>query len=499
MMIRSLTISVLFAVLALPAYAQDSTPATPQDNPQTRQTDEDEDAYRRSQRRRDTGDIFEDIDINRRSTGGGGQQVGPEIKAIDRLDPESRRHLNKQRAKALAEAAPGEPIDAAYEPSEAAKTDEYIAKQEQRAWKEMIREANGDTGIIQGPQGGQGGQGQPGQGQGQGQGQQGQGQQGQGQGGQQSGQDSGQSREPSVLRGGSASSASAILDQLKGRAGGGGSSPQGQPGGGQGQSPQGQGQSQTPGQGQGQGQSQTPGQGQGQGQSQTPGQGQGNQDGQDPFGQGQQGGGSSTSTASILDQILGRSGGGGTSPQGQQTGQGTQPGQGSQSGQGQSGQGQPGQGTQQVQGPLGQPPGQDQGQGQDGSTQRGGSATSASAILNQIRGFGGGAQQGDAPSETPTQVSSQNQTSQSGQNPAQGQSQSQSQSQSPQGQAQSPSSSGAEASDADAQARAEAARAAAEAAARDRTFNPLEITRDEIDREETGGRTSASDFIIRGK
>ena len=76
MMIRGLTISALFAVLALPAYAQDSTASTPQDNPQTRQTDEDEDAYRRSQRRRDTGDIFEDIDINPNSSGGGGRLIG---------------------------------------------------------------------------------------------------------------------------------------------------------------------------------------------------------------------------------------------------------------------------------------------------------------------------------------------------------------------------------------------------------------------------------------
>ena len=114
MMIRGLTISVLLAVLAAPAYAQDSTTdPIPQDNPQTRQTDEDEDAYRRSQRRRDTGDIFKDIDINNRSDGSGGRNIGREVKAIDRLDQESRRHLNKQRAKALAEAKPGEPIDAA--------------------------------------------------------------------------------------------------------------------------------------------------------------------------------------------------------------------------------------------------------------------------------------------------------------------------------------------------------------------------------------------------
>ena len=44
MMIRALTVSLLFAVLAVPAYAQDSGTApvadpAPQDNPQTRQTD----------------------------------------------------------------------------------------------------------------------------------------------------------------------------------------------------------------------------------------------------------------------------------------------------------------------------------------------------------------------------------------------------------------------------------------------------------------------------
>jgi len=127
-MIRALTVSLLFAVLAVPAYAQDSgqssDPApTAQDNPATRQTDQSEDDYRRSQRRRDTGDIFEDIGINPNSTGTGSQIFGREVKAIDRLDQESRRHLNRQRAQALAEAQPGEPIDAAYEQvSKATKT-----------------------------------------------------------------------------------------------------------------------------------------------------------------------------------------------------------------------------------------------------------------------------------------------------------------------------------------------------------------------------------------
>lgn len=232
-MIRGLTVSLLFAVLAVPAYAQDSDPTPPpQDNPQTRQTDQSEDDYRRSQRRRGIEDIFEDIDINTRGSGSG-TQLGREVKAIDRLDQESRRHLNKQRAKALAEAQPGEPIDAAYEPSEAAKSDEYKARQEKKAWDEMMREANSGLNGIQGQgagtgdgQGdqsgqadnGQSGSGQPGQ---SGQVQAGQGQSGQGQasqGSQGQGQASnGQSSSP--LRGGSASSAASILDQIKGRSG----------------------------------------------------------------------------------------------------------------------------------------------------------------------------------------------------------------------------------------------------------------------------------------
>ena len=267
MMIRSLTVSLLFAVLALPAYgglayAQDSTSETPQDNPQTRQTDEAEDDYRRSQRRRSAGDIFDDIDINTRGSGTG-TILGREVKAIDRLNQESRRHLNKQRAKALAEANPGEPVDAAYEPSETAKTDDHVARQEEEAWEEMMREANSGLSGTQGQSAGQGtGQGdQTGQGQA-GQGQPSQGQVGQGQSAGQPGQSGqgGQSNPPSIspLRGGSASSASSIMDQLKGRtgtkSGGGSGSQQGQmTGGGQASQGQfGQGQSQQGQAGQGQ-------------------------------------------------------------------------------------------------------------------------------------------------------------------------------------------------------------------------------------------------------
>ena len=222
MMIRGLTVSLLFAVLAAPAYAQDSTETSDPVNPETRQTDESEDDWRNSRKKRDVGDIFEDIATNPRSQGTGGV-FGGEVKAIDRLNPESRRHLNRLRAKALAESEPGEPIDAAYEPSEAAKGDEYISRQEEKAWDEMVAEAN--TGLYGNGTGqgqttgdqtraGQTPGGQSPQGQGQGQvGQQGA--QGQNQG---SGSDGAQTQpRPPVLGGGSAVSAAAILDQIKGR------------------------------------------------------------------------------------------------------------------------------------------------------------------------------------------------------------------------------------------------------------------------------------------
>lgn len=385
MIIRGLTVSLLFAVLAAPAYAQDSTSEpTPepivQDNPQTRQTDEDENDFRRSQRRRDTGGIFDDIDINNRSTGGGGSIVGPEVKAIDRLDQESRRHLNKNRAKALAEAEPGEAIDAAYEPSEVAKTDDYVAKQEEAAWEEMIRDANNGIGVIQGPKGNGLGSGSGG-GQGDdpnGQSGQGQAAQGQADGGQAGSGESGQGSRPSTspLRGGSASSASSILDQLKGRSGSGG---------GNGQAPSGQ------------------------------------------------------------------------SPSGQQQSE----------------------------------------QGSGSSDVRGGSSSSASSILNQIKGGSAGSDQAQTQTQTQTAGSTQapsNQTP-SGQTAQSGQGESS---------AQGPAQAALEAANqAQSQAEADAAaeeNAAAEAAAHRETISPLErLKRDPIERETTGGRTSASDFLNRGK
>ena len=298
-MIRPVLFALLFSgsvfALSANAYAQTS--------PDTRQTDQSEEDWRKSKKKggTDAEDIL-DIIKNTRSTGvGNGRGYSP----IDALPEESRRHLMKERAKRMAQAGPNETVDVSYTPSEAAKSDSNLQDDEKKAWEKMAQGMNGA------PDQGQQGQGQGQQGQGQ-QGQQGQSQQGQQQGGgsgqQGQQQGGGQSSDPSaqngssrsVMRGGSAASVSDIMARIKGlspgsggagngRAGQGPSSQggQGQQGQssqgqsplgqgqqvGQGQSPQGQGQQgQSPQQGQNQGKQQDQNQGQSQGQSQQDGQ-----------------------------------------------------------------------------------------------------------------------------------------------------------------------------------------------------------------------------------
>jgi len=266
---RSVLLALMFSgsVFALSgtAYAQTS--------PDTRETDQSEEDWRKSQKKGGTSseDIL-DIIKNTRSTGvGNGRGYSP----IDALPEESRRHLMKERARRMAQAGPNEPVDVTYTPSEAAKSDTNLEADEKAAWEKMAQGMNGAPDQGQQGQGQQGSQGQGQQGQQGSQGQQGQqGQQGsQGQQGQQ--QDSGQSR--SVMRGGSAASVADIMSRIKGLGQGTGGTGQGQ-----GQSPQGQTSKGQPGQSS-QGQVQQ-GQNQ-QGQSQ---QGQ-SQQGQGQQGQGQQG------------------------------------------------------------------------------------------------------------------------------------------------------------------------------------------------------------------
>ena len=288
---RSVLLALMFSgsvfALSANAYAQSS--------PDTRQTDQSEEDWRKSKKKGGTSseDIL-DIIENTRSTGvGNGRGYSP----IDALPEESRRHLMKERAKRMAQAGPNEPVDVSYKPSEAAKSDSDLQDDEKAAWEKMAQGMNGapDQGLQgQGQGQGQGQQGQQGQ-----SGQQGQGQQGGGQSSDGSGQ-SGQSR--SVMRGGSAASVSDIMARIKGLTpgqgqGGQGQRQQGQGSQGQQRSPSGfgqgplgqgqqgqsqQGQSQQGQSQQGQSQSQQQSQNQGQQQSQTIAQSQQNGSSQSP-------------------------------------------------------------------------------------------------------------------------------------------------------------------------------------------------------------------------
>ena len=271
----------------------------PQAHAQSTQTDQSEEDWRKSQRKNDTSDIFEDILNNR--TSGSGNGFGPP-NPIESLPEESRRHLLKERAKIIATSEPGQVPDTPYTPSDAAIGDSDLQEQEKEAWEDIIEDLKGSG------QGGPGGQGnQDGQDGNQGGSQDGsQGSQGGDQQSSQAGQSGGSPSAqgggsqggngnsyngPTPLRGGSSASVADILARIKGLqpqggTGGGGSSPTGSPTG-NGQSPFGQSQN---GQGQGgtQGQSSQGQSGQGQsGQGQSA-QGQ-SQQGQVQSDQGQQG------------------------------------------------------------------------------------------------------------------------------------------------------------------------------------------------------------------
>ena len=322
----------------------------------TEQTDQSEEDWRKSQRKRKSNDDFDPI-TNPQGLGTGISL--PPLEPIDTLPEDSRRHLQRQRAKVIAEMEFGEDLeDVAFEPSEAAKQDPGLAAEEEEAWEVILTDLQGGPGGDQQGQGGPNKVAVAGQGGG---------------------------APSSVTRGGSSQSAADILAQLKGLQGSG----NGRGATGDGASPapqstqQGGGQSTQAGDQQGQAQPpQSPGQQAGQPQSQTDGQTDGQspqqntppptgtqQDGQASE-QSQQGnqpqapesvtrGGSTGSVADILSGIRGDQSGSGSDGQAQQ-GDGSSAQQGEQGQQSQSqsnGQGQS----------ASQSEGQDQGNGQDGS------------------------------------------------------------------------------------------------------------------------------------
>lgn len=215
---KSALLALMFSGVFSSSVFLISTTAFAQSSPDTRQTDQSEEDWRKSKKKSgDTDDILDIIKNTRGSGVGNGRGFSP----IDALPEESRRHLIKERAKRLAQAGPGEPVDVSYTPSEAAKSDPDLQSDEQAAWKDLSRSISGTP--QHGPRQGQGNQGQGGQGQ--------QSQQNtttpsgsqsggsSGQNGNPSDSQQTQSSSPSVMRGGSSASVSDILSQIKGRNG----------------------------------------------------------------------------------------------------------------------------------------------------------------------------------------------------------------------------------------------------------------------------------------
>lgn len=237
------------ASLALPAFAQD--------NPNTTQTDQSEEDWRKSKKKTTTDDPWNGF----KNTNGWGQGTQRSLSPVDILPEESRRFLMKERAQRLAEAGIGEPVDASFEPSEAAKADPSLESDEKAAWAELMKDLggsgtpppgdpNGDPNADPSGQGGQGGSApqiptQVGE----------------------FGGSAGSSgaTTPSVIRGGSSASVSDILAQIKGR----GAAPSGQGQGQQDQAQQSQAQSQAPTAADIQAQNQSQSQGQTQAQNQA--------------------------------------------------------------------------------------------------------------------------------------------------------------------------------------------------------------------------------------
>ena len=207
--------SGLVSLTASTAFAQSA--------PNTTQTDQSEEDWRKSKKKSTTDDPLDGF-TNMNGWGKGSQRT---LTPIDMLPEDSRRYLMKERAQRLAQAGVGEPVDTNFEPSEAAKSDANLEADEKAAWTEMMK----DMGSPSGQASAGNPNGDPNAKAGQSSGAM----ESPSQGGNQGSQSAGSSPSASsMMRGGSSASVSDILAQLKG----GGSAPQGQSP--QGQSQQGQ-------------------------------------------------------------------------------------------------------------------------------------------------------------------------------------------------------------------------------------------------------------------
>ena len=137
--IAAFAFSGLLLGTAVPAYAQ-----------VTDQTDQSEEDWRKSRKKRGSSDIYE---RNTTTIGNGLGTIG-EIKPVspvERLPSESRRHLMKKRAEAIANSPDGSISDAAFEPSEAAKSDEALRRDEEEAWEVITTDMEGAGGQATTP------------------------------------------------------------------------------------------------------------------------------------------------------------------------------------------------------------------------------------------------------------------------------------------------------------------------------------------------------------
>ncbi|MEO0784282.1 MAG: hypothetical protein AAFY10_01190 [Pseudomonadota bacterium] len=154
-MFKASTLALIMSLGLGTAVAQESTGSVgaPPNSSETDNTDQSEEDWRRSQRK-ESGDRNDPI--SNPSTIGVGVNF-PEPREIDRLPEESRRHLNRQRARVIAEVDLDnpQPQDIAYEPSEAAKSDPQLMRDEQAAWEEMIQGMTGSGGASGGSEAGQ--------------------------------------------------------------------------------------------------------------------------------------------------------------------------------------------------------------------------------------------------------------------------------------------------------------------------------------------------------
>lgn len=122
--------------LALPAYAQ-----------VTDQTDQSEDDWRKSRKKSGTSDIYRNRNTNSTGVGAPRGEFEP-ISPVERLPSESRRHLMKERAKAIAMSDDGDISDAEFVPSEAAQSDDQLMRDEQEAWDVIVTDMQGSGGTA---------------------------------------------------------------------------------------------------------------------------------------------------------------------------------------------------------------------------------------------------------------------------------------------------------------------------------------------------------------